>query len=135
MTKFPTLLCLSAPSPGRLLIKRCLSEPPERMNRASISRHRVRRKERTWWLIHKRHKFVRKTWHRAANANSADVRAPAKSSHPAALPHVALDHGPPASKLHDALNGAIFLRELGLLVVTTSITSFMDCLTEQPSGP
>src|SRR5271170_4085443 len=104
------------------------------MNCTPIRGHSTCRKQRTRRLIHEGHEFVRETGHGAADADPAHVGATAHSSHPTALPHIALDHRSPAAQLHDALNRSIFLCKLGLLVVSASVTSFVHRLTEQPCG-
>src|SRR5580658_1887965 len=102
------------------------------MNSPPVCRHGMRRKQRARWLVHERHEFVGKARHGAANANPADIRAAADSSHPTTLSDVALHYRSPAAQFHDALNRAIFLGKLRLLVVTAPVTSFMYGLTEQP---
>src|SRR5277367_216930 len=116
---------LRAATPGRFLIKRCLREAPQGVNRAPIGHHRSGRKQRTGRLVHKRHELVRKSRHGAADANPADVGTTANSAHPAALSDVALHHRSPASEFYDARGRAVFFGELRLLVISAAIASFV----------
>src|SRR5216683_3201094 len=68
-------------------------------------------------LVHERHELVREARHGARDADAAHVRAAAHAVDPAALGHVALDHGPPAAQLDQALGRAILAGEVTLLVV------------------
>src|SRR3954465_7898729 len=53
-------------------------------------------------LVHEPHELVGEAGHRAADADAADVRAPADAVDPAALGHVALDDWTPTAKLQNA---------------------------------
>src|ERR1700733_4447393 len=104
------------------------------MNGAAISRHCIRREQRTRGLIHERHKFIRKPGHGASNANSTHVWTTAQAVHPSALSHFALHHRSPTTQLDDALNRAIFRGEFRLLIVTAAVASFVHGLAKEPGG-
>src|SRR5580693_278760 len=76
---------------------------------------------RSRWFIHERHELVRETRHRAADADTSDVRASPDASHPAALWHVAIDNWSPAAQFHDALWRAVHFRKITLLVIACAI--------------
>src|SRR3954447_26017676 len=82
--------------------------------------------------VHERHELVREAGHRAADADAAHVRAAADARHPPALGDVAVDDGPPAADLHEALRGVVVLREVALLVVAGAVAALVDGLAEQP---
>src|SRR6476619_7245434 len=119
--------------PGWLLVQRCLSEAAQGVDGPAIGGHRVGRKQRSWRLIHEGHEFVWKSRHRTTDTDSADVGTAADSVGPAALAHVALHHGPPASQLHDALARAVLLCKLSLLVIPAAIASLVHRISEEPS--
>src|SRR5580692_1250700 len=116
---------LAVASPRRFLIQGRLRESTQRVNRAPIRHHRAGRKQRSRRLIHERHELVREARHGAADADPADIRTPANSSHPAALSHVALHHRPPASEFHDARRRSVGISKLRLLVISASVASFV----------
>src|SRR5262245_37489552 len=84
-------------------------------------------------FIHEGHKLIRESRHCAADANSPNVRAAADAADPAALRHVAFDYRSPAADLDQAFWRAVFSREIALLVISCSVTTFMHRLTEEPS--
>src|SRR5215471_16622999 len=86
-------------------------------------------------LVHERHEFVRKTRHRARDADAADIRASADAAHPSAFGHVAIDNRSPAADLHQAFRFAVLVREAALLVVAPAIAAFMYSLSKKPGGP
>src|SRR4029077_17198212 len=102
---------------------------------ASPHTHDDGRKCRSRRRIHERHEFVGETGHGAADANSADVRTTADAVHPTALGHIAINNGAPTANFHQALGRAIFLREIGLLIITGPIASLVHGFTKQPGGP
>src|SRR3954462_5342635 len=86
-------------------------------------------------LVHERHELVREAGHRAADADAADVRAPADAVDPAALRHVALHDRAPATELDDALGRAVLRGEVALLVVAGAVAALVHRAAEQPGGP
>src|SRR5580704_18942857 len=96
------------------------------MNRPAVGHYRAGRKQRTRGLVHERHELVRKTRHRAPDADTPDIWASANSVHPSTLSDVALHHGAPASQLHNAGGRSIFIGELGLLVVSSAVASLVN---------
>src|SRR5205823_7420841 len=90
------------------------------------------RELRTRWLIHKRHEFVRKSRHRAANADAAHIGTASNTVHPASLGNVAVHYWSPAAQLYEALRRAVLRGEHGLLVVAATITAFVDGFAEEP---
>ena len=83
-------------------------------------------------LVHEGHELVREPWHRAADADAADVRAAADSGHPSPLGDVAINHRAPAAELYQALGLAVFAREIGLLVIAAAVASLVHGLPEKP---
>src|SRR5271167_625207 len=83
-------------------------------------------------FIHERHELVGEPRHRTPNADAADVGATANSGHPSALGNVAVHHRSPASEFHNALGGAVDLREIALLVVAGPVATVMHGTAEQP---
>src|SRR3984957_14825093 len=98
------------------------------MDRSAVGHHRFRRKQRSRRLIHERHELIRKSRHRTADANTADIGAASDSRHPAPLAHIALDHRTPAPQFYDAGPSPVLLRKLCLLVVSASIAALMHRL-------
>jgi len=86
-------------------------------------------------LVHERHKLVRETRHRAADADASDVWASPDASHPAALRHVAIDYRAPAAQFHDALRGTVDFSKIRLFLVTSAVSSIVDRRTEEPLRP
>src|SRR5678815_4259593 len=82
--------------------------------------------------VHKRHELVRESRHGAADTNSANVRATTDAGHPAALGHVAIYHRSPASNFDQAFRRAVLAGEIGLLVITGSVATFVNRFPEKP---
>src|SRR5271156_695681 len=82
------------------------------------------------WFIHEGHELIGEAGHGAAYADAAHVGAAADSGHPSSLGNVAVHYWTPASQLYDALRRAVHFGEVTLLVVTSSIASFVDRPTE-----
>src|SRR5579864_5468795 len=120
--------------PLGLLVNGGLSNAAERPNCAAISSNRRTGYFRAWRLIHKRHKFVGKPRHGAADADAAHIRATPDSGHPSSLWNIAVHHRAPASQFHDALRRSIHFGEVALLVIAGSIATLMHCLSEEPGG-
>ena len=80
----------------------------------SVSANRGARKLCARRLVHERHELIGKAGHGAADADAADVRAAANSSHPSTLGHVAVDHRSPAAKFHNALGRTVARCEVAL---------------------
>src|SRR6185369_5327418 len=120
--------------PAWLLVERCLSEAAQCVDGPAIRGHRVGRKQRPRRLIHEGHELVWEPRHGTTDANSADVGTAADSVRPAALAHIALHHGPPASQLHDALARAVFLTKFSLFVIPAAIATLMHRVPEEPGG-
>src|ERR1700738_3886934 len=119
-------------TPPGFLIDGILRDRPQRPNGAAIHAYRAAGDVAAWRFIHKRHEFVGKPRHGAANTNAPNVRAAANSSHPPAFGNVTVHHGTPASQLHDALRRPVHLREVPLFVVSCAVATFMDRLAEEP---
>ena len=105
------------------------------MNRPAIGLHRLGRQQRSRRLVHKRHEFIRKPGHRAANADPANVRTTAKTCHPSTFRHIAVHYRSPAAKFHNALWRTVFIGKLSLLVIAAAIATFVNGLAKQPRGP
>src|SRR3954451_10472726 len=86
-------------------------------------------------FVHEGHELVGEAGHGAADADPADVRAPAHAVDPAPLGHVALHHRAPAAQLDDALGRAVLRREVALLVVAGTVAPLVHGAAEQPGGP
>src|SRR5262249_40594167 len=71
--------------------------------------------------------------HRAADADAADVGTAADAGHPAALGHVAFDDRAPAADFDQALDGAVLLGELALLVEAGAVAAFVHGEIEEPA--
>src|SRR5271156_3133672 len=84
-------------TPLRFFVYRSVCKCPQRSNRLAIHSVCCSRNLCSRGFVNERHDFVREAWHGAANADAADVRAPANACHPPALRHVAVDHWPPAT--------------------------------------
>src|SRR4029453_18895830 len=121
--------------PFRFFVQRRLGKIAQRANRFAVGHNRSRRKNRSGRLIHKWHELIRESRHRAADANSPHVGTAAHSSDPASLSDITLNHGSPAPQFNDALGGAVLFRELGLLIVSAAIATFVNGLAKKPSGP
>src|SRR5882757_5065662 len=85
--------------------------------------------------VHERHELVGEAGHGAADADAADVGAAADAVDPAALGHVALDHGSPAPQLDQAGGLPVLGGELALLVVAAPVTALVHGGAEQPAWP
>ena len=127
--------CRTRSPPARFLIHGRLRKSPQRVNSLSIRSHSVRRQQRAGRLVHERHKFIRKSRHRATNTDPSHVGTAANSIDPTPLSNIALNHGPPAPQFHNTLARAILFRELGLLVISAAIATFVNGLAEKPSWP
>src|SRR5450755_588993 len=87
-------------------------------------------------LVHERHELVREAGHRAGHADTADVRAAADAVDPAAIRHVALDHGSLAAELDQAaVIVSVLGRVLALLGEPGPVAALTDGAPEQPLGP
>src|SRR6185312_1957403 len=117
-------------APFGLSITAVICDGTQRTDHRAVYAYRARRQFRAWRFVHKRHELVWESWHRAADANAADIRAAANASHPTPLRYVAVDHWPPAADFDQALRRTVFMREIALLVITSAIASFMHCLPE-----
>src|SRR6266487_342531 len=125
--QFPSL----AP-PGWLLVDCLLRQLAQPRDNRAISMNAVRRELGARWFIHKRHKFVRESRHRAANTDTAHIRTTTNSCHPPSLGHVALHHRPPASQLYKAFGGAVLGSEIAYFIVTCPITSLVHRIAKEP---
>src|SRR5262245_6235685 len=120
--------------PLGFLIDRMLRDTAQAANHSSVESTNAGRDLTSRWFIHERHKLIGKAGHGAANADAANVRTSANSSHPAALGHITLDYRAPAANFDKTFRRAILLCEVSLLVVPSAVTAFMDSLTEKPLG-
>src|ERR1700728_2603703 len=105
------------------------------MNGASVSLYRCGRQKRPRRLVHEGHEFVGKAGHRTSNANAAHIRASADSTHPAALSHIALNHGTPASQLHNAKRRPVYFGKLSLFIEATAVATFVHGVAKKPGRP
>src|SRR5208283_1166714 len=64
--------------PFRFLVYGLVGKRPQRSDRLAVHRDACGRDLRARWLIHERHELVREAWHRAPDADSADVGAAAE---------------------------------------------------------
>src|SRR5271169_3193862 len=122
-----------ATAPLRFPIHRVDGKAPQRCHRAPIHHHGRRRHLRARRLIHEGHELVGKPGHRTTDANPADIRASADTTHPSAFADVASHYRPPASELDDTFGTAVLLLEISLFVVTAAIASLVHRLLEQPA--
>src|ERR1700716_401464 len=121
-------------TPLRLFVDGILGYRAQGADGPAISADGRARDFRSRGFIHERHELIGESRHGAADADSAHVGAAANSGHPAALGHIAVHYRTPASQLHDALGRAVHFGEVTLLVVSSSITAFVNRLAKQPSG-
>src|ERR1700752_3473495 len=77
--------------PVRLLVDRSTGDVPQAADDRSVHARSRGGPLAPRWLVHERHELVREAWHRAADADAADVRAAADSVDPSPLGDVALD--------------------------------------------
>src|ERR1044071_401906 len=105
------------------------------MNRATISHNRIRREQRTGWLIHKRHKLIGKSRHGATDTDTADIRATTNTGHPTALAYITLYYRSPTPQSDNALPITISFSKLTLLIIATTITTFMQSVAKKPGWP
>src|SRR5215475_13254388 len=96
-------------SPLRLFIYASVCNRAQRTNEFPIRTDQHTRERRPRRLIHERHELIRESWHRAANANSSHIRAPADAIHPAAFRHIAIHHRTPATDFDKAFGRTIFV--------------------------
>src|SRR5215470_8183519 len=122
-------------APLRLLVGGLRGEAAKSADHGSVHGARRRGDLRSRRLVHERHELVREARHGAGDADAAHVRAAAHAVDPAALGHVALDHGSPAAQLDQALGRAVLARKVTLLVVAGPVTALMHGRAEQPGGP
>src|SRR4051794_16658651 len=118
--------------PLRLLVDRPVRDAPQLADGRPVDAGDERRDAAARRLVHERHELVGEARHRAADADPADVRAPADAGHPAALGDVAVDDRAPAADLHEALRRVVVLGEVALLVVARAVAPLVDRLAEQP---
>src|SRR3954471_755852 len=108
--------------PARLFVDSAAGDVPEAADHRPVQARHGRGDVRNGWFIHERHELVREAGHRAADADSADVRAATNAVDPAALRHVAFHDRAPTAELHNAFRRPVLGREITLLVVTGSVT-------------
>src|SRR5258708_35634643 len=121
--------------PLRFLVHRCVGKCAQSSDRLAVNADRGGGDLRSRRLVHERHEFVREARHGAADADAADVWAPANAGHPAAFWHVAIDNRTPAAEFHDALWGTVDFRKIALLVIACAVTSVINGLSEEPGRP
>src|SRR5579871_1516378 len=102
------------------------------MDCPAIALDGLRGQQRARRLIHERHKLVRKSWHRAADANPPNIRTTSDAAHPAAFSYVALNHRSPASQFDDAQRRPVIVRKLRLFVIAATVAAFMNGRPEEP---
>src|ERR1700752_1517886 len=110
----------------------CVGQAAEFANGGSLNTDGGRLKLCPRRLVHKWHELVRKSGHRAADANAADVRTATESCHPPTLRNVAIDNRSPAAEFDQASRRAVLARKFALFVITAAIASFVNSLSEQP---
>src|SRR4051795_5679709 len=120
----------AALAPDRLLVDRRVRDAAQPPHQRSVDVGDARRHAATGRGVHERHELVGEAGHRAADADAADVRAPADARHPSALGHVAVDDRAPAPDLHLALRRVVVVGEVALLVVAGAVAALVDGLAE-----
>src|SRR5919198_2535315 len=126
-------LTATAPPLG-LAVHGIVGDRTQRPDQLSVQGECGSRKARPGGLVHERHEHVGKSGHGAADTDAAHIGASTDATHPAALGDVAVDHGAPASHLHQTFRGAVFDAEIVLLVVGSAVAAFMNRFAEQPGG-
>src|SRR4029077_3837249 len=121
--------------PLRLFVQRRLGKTAQRANRLAIGHNRRRGKNRSRRLIHEWHELIREARHRAADTDAPYIGTAANPGDPTSLANIALNHRPPTTQFHDALTRAVLFRELGLLIISAAIATFMNGLAKKPSRP
>src|SRR4028118_428764 len=122
-------------APLGFLVDRVVGYAPEAPDHGAVDLGHARRERPAGRLVHERHELVRETWHRAADADAADVRASAYPVHPTPLGHVAVDHGPPAADLDLALGRVVVPGEVALLAAGGPVAPLVHRLPEEPRRP
>src|SRR6266436_218818 len=120
--------------PLRFLVQRLGGESAQAAYYRAVHAAGGRRHRRARRLVHERHELVREAGHGAGDADAAHVGAAAHAVDPAALGHVALDHGTPAAELDQALGRAVLVGEVALLVVAGPVAALVHGRAEQPGG-
>src|SRR3984885_14116529 len=113
-------------APLRLLVSRLGGEGPQGAEDRAVHAAGGGGPPRAGRLVHERHELVGEARHRARDADPAHVGATADAVDPAALGHVALDHGSPAAQLDQALGRVVGAGELALLVVAGPVAALVD---------
>src|SRR6476646_6906708 len=112
-------------APFRFLVRRAGGEAAEAAYHRAVHAAGGGRHGRSRRLVHERHELVREAGHRAGDADAADVGAAAHAVDPAALGHVAFDHGTPAAELDQALGRTVLGGEVAFLVVAGPVAALV----------
>src|SRR5579863_1254574 len=99
-------------APLRFFVESPFGDATQAADQPAVGSARRRRDLAPRRLVHEGHELVGKARHGAADADAAHVRAAADTVDPTALGNVALDDRTPAAELHDALGGAVLVREI-----------------------
>src|ERR1700677_2484293 len=122
-------------TPLRLLVHGGVCQVAKGTNRLAVGADGSTGKLCSGRLIHEGHELVREAWHRTTDADPAHIRAASDACHPTSFRHVAIHHGSPAAKLHDAFGGTVGSGEIALFVVSGAIAALMHGFAEQPCRP
>src|SRR5262249_7963894 len=121
--------------PARLAVQERLGEASQRADEGAQQTGGGRRDGRSRRPGVERREAVRDPRHGAADADAAGVHAAAQVIDGPARGDIAVDHGAPATDVHQALLVAVLPGERPLLVVARPDAVAVDGLAEQPGGP
>src|SRR5262249_41968421 len=84
--------------PLRLGIERPNRQTAQHADEGAVGSDQVRREDRAGWLVHKRHEMIREAWHRAADADAANIGTSPDAADPSTFGNIALHNRTPAPK-------------------------------------
>src|ERR1700680_18607 len=112
-------------APFRFFVYGRIRDSAEGADHPAVTTNNSCGKAGAWGFVHEGHELVGKARHRAAYADSADIRAAADASHPTAFRDVTINHWPPAAHFHQAFGRSVFLGEIGLLVIRAPVATLV----------
>src|SRR5262249_37566025 len=118
--------------PPPFAICRAVAQSPQPADDRAERARAVGRDERARRRLVERRELVGEARHRAADAHTARLHAPAHVIDRAALDDVAVDDGSPAADLDQALGIAVVMREDAFFVVAGAGAAAMHRFAEQP---
>src|SRR6476659_9176606 len=121
-------------APLGLLIEGRVGERPQRADEPSVRLDEGRRKDRARRLVHEWHELVGKAWHRATNANAANIGTSTHAGHPSPFGDIALDDRAPAAEFDDALGRAVLGGKIARLVIGGAVAPLVHGFLEEPLG-